>query len=89
MSTDNGYRPIEINAERCDGCGECKMIAPAVFRQKEKEVATIIDPKGNPFKALVRSAERCVARAIYPGAPWDYSAKGVERLIRRADRFNP
>jgi pyruvate-ferredoxin/flavodoxin oxidoreductase len=45
------------------------------------------DPKGGPFKDIVRAAEKCTGRCIHPGTPVDPNEKGVDKLIKRAEKF--
>jgi pyruvate-ferredoxin/flavodoxin oxidoreductase len=46
------------------------------------------DPRGGPYKDLVRAAEKCTAQVIHPGLPADRSEKDIDKLIKRAERFN-
>lgn len=87
-SSDNGYVPPFLNSAECTGCGECMLINPKIFGWNEKKQAVILDPKGGPYKDIVKAAEKCAARVIKPGLPADRSEKGVEKLIQRAEKFN-
>jgi pyruvate-ferredoxin/flavodoxin oxidoreductase len=88
MSNRNGYEPPSIDPARCDGCGDCVVIAPGIIRQSGKEPAVIIDPTGGPFKLLVKAASRCPTRAIKPGAPAEGLEKESKQIIALAERFN-
>ncbi len=88
MSAGDGYQPPELFSEECTGCGECVLINPKIFAWNDKKQAYIKDPKAGPFKDIVKAAEKCAARCIRPGLPADKSEKGVEKLIKRAEKFN-
>ena len=45
------------------------------------------DPKGGPFKDIVRSAEKCTAGVIHPGTPANADEPGLEKLIKRAAKY--
>jgi pyruvate-ferredoxin/flavodoxin oxidoreductase len=82
-----GYTAPWIDTNQCTTCDECTNLNPRIFAYNDKKKAFIKDPKGGPFKDLVRAAEKCTAKIIHPGYPEDRSEKGVERLIKRAQRF--
>ena len=54
--------------------------------QREKK-AYVKDPKGGPFRDLVRAAEKCTAQVIHPGTPADRSEKDIAKLIKRAKKY--
>ena len=86
MSED--YVPVTIDSEDCTGCGECQLVNPKVFGWNDKKQAIVQDPKGGPYKDIVKSAERCPARVIHPGTPADPNEKRVDKLLKRAEKFN-
>jgi pyruvate-ferredoxin/flavodoxin oxidoreductase len=61
---------------------------PDIFVYDANKKAYIRDPEGGPYKDLVKAAERCTARVIHPGLPRDRSQKDIDKLIRRAEKFN-
>ncbi len=77
-----------IESSECTACDECIKINPKIFVYNADKKATIKDPKGGPFKDLVKAAERCTARVIHPGLPADRSAKGIDGLVKRAEKYN-
>jgi len=77
-----------IDTAQCTSCDECIKINPNIFVYDANKKATIKDPEGGPYKDLVKSAERCTARVIHPGLPRDRTQKDVDKLIRRAEKFN-
>ncbi|MBX7259097.1 MAG: 2-oxoacid:acceptor oxidoreductase family protein [Candidatus Hydrogenedentes bacterium] len=86
-SGDGAMDPI-LDSSACTGCGECVLVNPKVFAWNDKKQAYIKDGKAGPFRDLVKAAEKCAARAIRPGMPKDRSEKDVEKLIKRAAKYN-
>jgi pyruvate-ferredoxin/flavodoxin oxidoreductase len=84
----DGYMAPWIDTNECTACGECIQINAKVFAYNDKKQAYIVDPKAGAFKDLVRSAEKCTARCIHPGLPATRTEKGIEKLIKRAEKFN-
>ena len=58
-----------------------------IFAYNDKKLAYVKDPGGGPYKDIVRAAEKCTAKVIHPGYPADRSAKGIAKLIKRAEKF--
>jgi len=83
-----GFTPATIDAEDCTACGECIEINPNIFGWNDEQLATVINPKGGPFKDIVKAAEKCPARVIHPGTPADPNEKDLPALIERAEKFN-
>jgi pyruvate-ferredoxin/flavodoxin oxidoreductase len=82
------FKPVTIDAEDCTSCGECIEVNPKIFGWNADQQATVIDPKGGPFKDIVKAAEKCPARVIHPGTPADPNEKDLQALIARAEKFN-
>ncbi len=87
LVTGDGMDPY-LDSEQCTGCGECQLINPAMFGWNDKKQAILLDYKSGPYKDMVKAAERCAARCIRPGDPWDPNEKGLEKLVKRAAKFN-
>ncbi|TWU31955.1 ferredoxin [Novipirellula artificiosorum] len=71
----------------CTSCDECISVNDRIFAYNENKKAIIKNPKGGPYKDLVRAAEKCTAEIIHPGKPWDPSEKDVQKWVERAKRF--
>lgn len=84
----NGQGGAWLDSKECTACGECIQVNPKIFAYNEKKQAYIKDPKGGPFKDLVKAAEKCASRAIHPGQPIDKNEKDLDKLIKRAAKFN-
>jgi pyruvate-ferredoxin/flavodoxin oxidoreductase len=85
---DEGYTAPWIDTSQCTACDECMNLNPKIFAYNEKKLAYIKDAGAGPYKDLVRAAEKCTAKVIHPGYPADRMEKGVDKLIKRAEKFN-
>ena len=83
-----GFTPVTIDSEDCTACGECIEVNSSIFGWNDEQQATVLDPKGGPFKDIVKAAEKCPARVIHPGTPADPNEKDAAALIARAEKFN-
>ncbi|MEX0331909.1 MAG: 2-oxoacid:acceptor oxidoreductase family protein [Puniceicoccaceae bacterium] len=82
-----GFEPVWIDQTECTSCDECININQKIFAYDDNKKAYVVDPKGGPFKDIVRAAEKCTGRCIHPGTPVDPNEKGVDKLIKRAEKF--
>jgi pyruvate-ferredoxin/flavodoxin oxidoreductase len=82
-----GFEPAWIDQTECTSCDECVNINGKIFAYDENKKAYVKDPRGGPFKDIVRAAEKCTGRCIHPGTPADPNEKGVDKLIKRAEKF--
>jgi pyruvate-ferredoxin/flavodoxin oxidoreductase len=81
------YEPVWIETPECTACDECTDLSPKMFAYNDDKQAVVVDPKGGSFKDVVRSAEKCTASCIHPGTPWNMNEKDVDKLIKRAEKF--
>ncbi|MDX1981507.1 MAG: 2-oxoacid:acceptor oxidoreductase family protein [Bryobacteraceae bacterium] len=77
-----------IDSANCTSCDECIKINPKIFAYDDKKHAYVKNPRGGPYKDLVRAAEKCTAQVIHPGLPADRTEKDVDKLIARATKYN-
>jgi len=82
------YMAPWIDSDECTACDECINLNPAIFAYNEAKKAYIKDPRGGPYKDLVKAAEKCTAQVIHPGLPADRSEKGIENWIKRGSKYN-
>jgi pyruvate-ferredoxin/flavodoxin oxidoreductase len=87
QAASGGYEPVWIDQTECTSCDECININPKIFEYDENKKAFVKDPKAGPFKDIVRAAEKCTGRCIHPGTPANPSEKGLDKLIKRAEKF--
>lgn len=76
-----------IEIQLCTACDECIAINKKIFAYDANKKAMIKDPKGGPFKDIVRAAEKCSSGAIHPGQPWDPNEKDLEKWVKRAEAY--
>jgi pyruvate-ferredoxin/flavodoxin oxidoreductase len=82
------YSAPWIDTINCTACDECIQINAKIFEYNAEKKAVIKNPEGGPYKDLVKAAERCTARVIHPGLPRNRSEKGIEKWIKRGEKFN-
>jgi pyruvate-ferredoxin/flavodoxin oxidoreductase len=88
MPADDGYVAPWIDSAQCTACDECTKINAKIFAYDENRHAYVKNPKGGPYKDLVRAAEKCTAQVIHPGTPFDPKEKDVDKLLKRAGKYN-
>ena len=77
-----------VDSDQCYGCGECVNINPKMFGWNENKQIKLLDYKTEKYTDIVTAAERCPARCIKPGDPWNPNEENLNRLKNRADKFN-
>jgi len=77
-----------IESALCTSCDECTRINPRIFAYNTNKQAFVKDPKGGPYRDLVKAAEKCTAQVIHPGLPQDPNEKDLDKLIKRAAKYN-
>ena len=82
-----GWEPVWIESPECTACDECMNINPKIFAYNDQKQAVIVDPKGGPFKDIVKAAEKCTAGCIHPGTPFNPAEKDVDKLVARAAKY--
>jgi pyruvate-ferredoxin/flavodoxin oxidoreductase len=81
------YEPVWIETPECTACDECIEINPGIFAYNDEKKAVIVNPQGGHFKDIVKAAEKCTAGCIHPGTPWNASEKDLEKLVKRAAKY--
>ncbi len=81
------HEPVWIETPECTACDECTDIAPKIFAYNSDKLAEVINPTGGKYKDIVRAAEKCTAGCLHPGTPWNMSEKDIDKLIKRAEKF--
>ncbi len=82
-----GWEAVWIETPECTACDECITINPKIFKYNSDKKAEILDPKAGPFKDIVKAAEKCTAGCIHPGTPFNPAEAGVDKLIKRAEKY--
>jgi len=86
-SAPSDFEPAWIETPECTACDECVEINPGIFVYNEEGLAEVKDPKGGPFKDIVKAAEKCTAGCLHPGTPFNPNEKDLEKLVRRAEKY--
>ncbi len=81
------FEPVWIEQAECTSCDECVKINPNIFEYDGNKKAFVKNPRGGPFKDIVRAAEKCTGKCIHPGTPPDPNEKGLDKLIKRAEKY--
>ena len=55
---------LQLDKEKCLGCGSCAAIAPNTFKLGEDSKAEIINPEGDSPETIKQAAESCPTEAI-------------------------
>ncbi|PWJ44647.1 2-oxoacid:acceptor oxidoreductase family protein [Sediminitomix flava] len=96
-STESNETPAEkggcyvapsLETDECTSCDECIKVNSKIFAYNSDNKAYIKDPKGGPYEALVKAAEKCTAGVIHPGMPEDQSTDIVQKWLKRAEKYN-
>jgi len=77
-----------IDTAECTACDECTQLNSKIFEYNADNKAVIKNAEAGPYKDLVKAAERCTARVIHPGLPRNRSEKGIEKWIKRGEKYN-
>ena len=77
-----------IDTDECTACDECTQLNSKIFVYNADKKAIIKNAEGGPYKDLVKAAEKCTARVIHPGLPRNRSQKGIEKWIKRGEKYN-
>ena len=81
------YEPVWIETPECTACDECTELAPNMFEYNEDKQAVVTNPKGGSYKDIVKAAEKCTAGCLHPGTPWNMGEKDIDKLIKRAEKY--
>ncbi len=82
-----GHDAVWIDTPDCTTCDECVDINPKIFEYNDDKKAVVIDPTAGTFEDIVRAAEKCTAVIIHPGTPWNPDEANLDKLIKRAEKF--
>lgn len=82
-----GWEPVWIETPECTACDECTTINSKIFRYNADKKVEVADPKGGPYKDIVKAAEKCTAGCIHPGTPWNLAEPGLDKLVKRAEKY--
>ena len=81
------WEPVWVETPECTACDECIQINPKIFKYNGDKKIEIVDPRGGPYKDIVKAAEKCTAGCIHPGTPWNPAEAGLDKLVKRAEKY--
>lgn len=81
------HEAVWIDSPECTACDDCMDINPDIFVYNDDKQAVIANPQAGTFKEIVKAAEQCTAECIHPGSPFNPDETGLEKLIKRAEKF--
>lgn len=81
------WEAVWIETPECTACDECTDINPKIFQYNDDKKAIVVDPKGGPFKDIVKAAEKCTAGCLHPGTPWNTGEKDLDKWLKRAEKY--
>ena len=81
------YEAVWIDTPECEACDECTKINPKIFAYNAEKKAVVANPRGGPYRDIVRAAEKCTAECIHPGTPFNMNEKDIDKLVKRAEKF--
>lgn len=64
MAEEQGIT-VAVDRDTCVGNGICVALAPRAFVLDNKMKATVVNPEGESYEALLAAAESCPVQAIY------------------------
>lgn len=77
-----------IESDDCTSCDDCTRALPGVFKYNSDKQAYVHDPRGGSYAKIVAAAEKCPAACIHPGLPHDPDEPNLEKLLKRAEKYN-
>ena len=77
-----------VESDECTSCNDCINTAPNVFKYNSNKQAHVHNPKGDKYAKIVAAAEKCPAMCIHPGLPHDPNEPGLEKLLKRAEKYH-
>ena len=76
-----------IESNECTSCDDCITINRSIFAYDDAKLAFIKDPRGGPFRDLVKAAEKCPSGIIHPGKPLNPKEKDLAKWVKRAEKY--
>ncbi|MFK5986244.1 MAG: 2-oxoacid:acceptor oxidoreductase family protein [Pseudomonadota bacterium] len=81
------YEAVWVDSPECTACDDCIDINPDIFTYNDQKLVVVANPQAGTFKDIVKAAEKCTAECIHPGTPFNPNEEGVDKLIKRASKF--
>ena len=77
-----------LDSDDCTSCNDCTDKYGNLFAYNEEKQAYLKDASKGTYEQLVKAAENCPAACIHPGLPLNPNEPNLDKLIKRASKFN-
>ncbi|MBK1645991.1 pyruvate ferredoxin oxidoreductase [Thiocapsa imhoffii] len=81
------WEAVWVETPECTACDECVLINPRIFKYNAEKKVEVMDPRAGTFLEIVKAAEKCTAGCIHPGTPWNPAEAGLDKLVKRAAKY--
>jgi len=81
------YEPVWVESPECTACDDCLDINSDIFAYNDQKQIIIANPQAGSYKDIVKAAEKCSAECIHPGTPFNANEAGLDKLIKRAEKY--
>jgi ferredoxin len=77
-----------VDSDECTSCNDCTDKYGNLFAYNEEKQAYLKDASKGTYEQLVKAAENCPAACIHPGLPLNPNETNLDKLTKRAAKFN-
>lgn len=81
------YEPVWVESPECTACDDCLAINSDIFTYNDEKQIVIANPQAGSYKDIVKAAEKCSAECIHPGTPFNSDEAGLDKLLKRAEKY--
>jgi len=81
------YESVWVESPECTACDDCIAINSDIFSYNDQKQVIVVDPHAGTYKDIVKAAEKCSAECIHPGTPFNPNEAGLDKLIKRAEKY--
>lgn len=81
------YEPVWVDSPECTACDDCIVINSDIFSYNDQKQVIVANPQAGSYKDIVKASEKCSAECIHPGTPFNPNEAGLDKLIKRAEKY--
>ncbi len=81
------YEAVWVESPECTACDDCIAVNSDIFAYNDQKQIIIDNPQAGSYKDIVKAAEKCSAECIHPGTPFNPNEAGLDKLIKRAEKY--
>jgi len=78
---------VWVESPECTACDDCITINSDIFKYNDEKLVVIANPQAGSYKDIVKAAEKCPAECIHPGTPFNSGESGLDKLVKRAEKY--